>query len=124
MDAFAARQLRAPIDCPTCGETGAFGPGNPIPLAVPRSTSYGLDEVRQQLATHIAQQIDKAVLGALARRGLSLSDAIPRLTRRVQGSRCTVLLDGAPIVEVGPPRFDWSADRRTVSASVETQEVR
>ena len=97
--------------------------GDPIPLAQARTAPSPFDSMREWFAHSIAQKIDLAVLNALHKRGLSLSDAAPRLSRRLHGNRCTVLLDGADLVRFGPPRFDWSDDGRVCTASIESQEA-
>lgn len=96
--------------------------GDPIPLSKPRDYNP-MAEVSRRLALASAQQVDEAVLAALQRRGLSLADAIPRLTRQVHGLRCTVLLDGRPLVAFDPPEVKRSAGGRHISVTINSREV-
>lgn len=96
--------------------------GDPIPLSKPRDYNP-MAEVSRLLALASTQQIDQAVLAALQRRGLSLADAIPRLTRQVHGPRCTVLLDGQPLVEFDPPKIARTANGRHISVTVTSREA-
>lgn len=108
VDAFAVSQLRYAQDCPQCGVVGAFDP-----------SQYD----REQIALSLAQQRDAATLAALHRRGITLEQALPRLSRRVQGACEVILLDGQPLIEFDAPRVEHSADGRTVTASVQSREV-
>lgn len=103
----------------------AFDPapwgGDPIPLAQSRPNTDPIRQAWQRLALASAQQIDQAVLAALSRRGLSLSDALPRLTRQVHGPRCTVLLDGQPLIEFGPPKIKRSAHGLVTTVTISSR---
>lgn len=77
----------------------------------------------EALAVRLAKQIDNAVLAVLAKRGLTLVEALPRLSRQVLGGTERILLDGEPIVEVGPLRTAWSEDGLTVMAGRAVREV-
>lgn len=96
--------------------------GDPIPLAKPRDYNP-MAEVSRLLVLASAQQIDQAVLAALEKRGLSLADATPRLTRQVHGPRSTVLLDGQPLVEFDPPEVKRSAGGRHLSVTINSREA-
>lgn len=77
----------------------------------------------ETLAVRLAKQIDNAVLAVLLRRGLTLNEALPRLSRQVLGGTERILLDGEPIVDVGPLRTAWSEDGQTVMAGRAVREV-
>lgn len=91
-----------------------------ISLAEPR-TYNPVAEASRRLAIAFAQQIDVAVPAALETLGLSLPDALPRLTRQDQGLRCTVLLDGQPLVEFDPPQWERSADGRVATVTINSR---
>lgn len=86
---------------------------DPAPIMVAATT----------LAVRLAKQIDDAVLAVLQRRGLTLDEARPRLSRQVLGGTERILLDGEPIVDVGPLRTAWSEDGQTVMAGRAVREV-
>lgn len=86
---------------------------DPAPIMVAAAT----------LAVRLAKQIDDAVLAVLQRRGLTLDEARPRLSRQVLGGTERILLDGEPIVDVGPLRTAWSEDGQTVMAGRAVREV-
>lgn len=94
-----------------------------ISLAQLRSTPSLLDQLRAQMAVGIARQIDDAVIGALHRRGLTLDEARPRMTRQVMGGMEHYLLDGQVFVEIGPRRCNVSDDGRGWTATVDVKEV-
>ena len=94
-----------------------------VSLAQPRSTPGPFAQLREQMVVSIAKQIDRAILTALERRGLTLDEARPRLTRQVMGGLERTLLDGRMMVETGPVRFYWSDDGLRGTVTVQTKEA-
>lgn len=86
-----------------------------------------MNDVRKQLhatlAIRIARAIDHAVGVALERRNLTLEQARPRLTRQPMGLVDRLLLDGRPLVDIGPLQFDWSDDGLCCNITVPTKET-
>lgn len=55
--------------------------------------------------------------------GLTLNEALTRLTRQPMGLTDRLLLDGRPLVDIGPLQFDWSEDGLCCNVTVPTREV-
>lgn len=88
-------------------------PGGPYPLLPdPAHTAAA------NIAMRFAKELDAALARALDGRGLSLVDAMPRLTRQVQGQGQVVLLDGEPLVRMHPLVVEADGPGGTVGASM------
>lgn len=86
-----------------------------------------MNDVRKQLhatlAIRIARAVDHVVGVALERRNLTLEQARPRLTRQPMGLTDRLLLDGRPLVDIGPLQFDWSEGGLCCNVTVPTKET-